>query len=116
MRPLSKAEREARELRLPIWAQDELSRLRRELFAERRRNAEFLRDIPHSNTAVREYTNPDWPLPDGARVVFNLAPDERRGGDVMTYIDQRGSLTIQGDRAVIVHPQASNAVRITLRD
>jgi hypothetical protein len=113
---LTDAEKQERELRLPIWAQDELSRLRRELNAEQRRNAEFLRDIPHSNTAVREYTNPDWPLPDNARVVFNLAPDERRGGDLVAYIDQRGSLTLQGDRAILVHPQASNAARLTLRD
>jgi hypothetical protein len=111
----SVAEREAREARLPKWAQGELKQLRRLLSEQLQLNAELRGDIPGTNTWVSDYTHADRPLPANARIIFQPhGPDTghiRR--NIQAYIEN-GALRIQGDYSLTVHPSASNSLAITL--
>jgi hypothetical protein len=89
--------------------------LRRELHAKERIIAELRGEIPDSDTYVIDYLHGDTPLPKGARVAFRLGPDDGRiRRNVQAYIEEPGTLYIQGDYGLAVLPSASNALRIKL--
>lgn len=103
-----------RETKLPVWAQDVLIGLRREL-AEARATAEraLLQTDPEGSDAVIRRWTPrgsgDIGLGKDIVVAFKL------GGDWNDTIDVRleresGLLVVHGDRSLMVRPQASNSI------
>lgn len=105
-----------REARLPKWAQEEFASLRRHVTALDAMVSEAHYDVGSTNVHTRQYPHADRPLPRHAHVVFTFESDQTRGQDVSVYFDERGRLTVQGDRSLAVHPEASNAFRIEIRD
>lgn len=106
-----------REPKLPKWAQDQLSSLRRKLSEAEAANAELRGIIPVTNTFVANYTRKDTPLPNNARITFMPNGDEGNvRQSVMAYIEQNGRIRIQGDYALIVRPGASNSLTVELEN
>jgi hypothetical protein len=107
-----------REARLPQWAQNELTNLRRKVADQAKRIGELTGDITGKNVLVRNYEYGDTALPHDSRIAFVFDPDKPRGSDVLVHFGGRNSdeLVIQGDRALLVHPAASNSIYITLRE
>ncbi|MQS40015.1 DUF7239 family protein [Streptomyces katsurahamanus] len=111
----SETERE-RERKLPVWAQARLNSLRHNLAEERAHAAELRGEIETTNTYVGHYTREDQPLPDGARILYHLRPDDgsvRRSVRVYALED---ALHVQGDHLITVYPQASNSLVIRFHE
>lgn len=103
-----------REEKLPKWAQETLSTLRRELERSAIRNAELRGEVGETNTVVTNYGEFDQPLRNNARVQFNF-PGERWDNYIQAYVEGN-RLRIQGGRYVVIHPNVSNAFWIELGD
>ncbi|MFI2188017.1 hypothetical protein [Streptomyces sioyaensis] len=105
---------DARESRLPKWAQEELGRLRRSLEAERARNAELRADVGETNIHVQNYSSDDQPIVKGASIHFGL-DDKRWDSHITVRVDGR-DLWVHGGRTLVIHPHVSNAFRVRLGD
>lgn len=105
-----------REERLPLWARSELDDLRRNIRELEQRNHDLLPDHPGTRITRREWSGGEEQLPDHSKIVFTMDPTKPRGTDIMVYFDLDDRLTVQCDRGVVIHPQASNAFRLELRD
>lgn len=105
-----------RESKLPKWVQETLHGLRRELATERKRVAMLKHDVGETDTFIRDYANlKDLPLPRGSVVAFDMPEGEyRTRHQVQVYLTDRGTLHVQGDYALTVHPRASNAFDIAV--
>jgi hypothetical protein len=104
-----------REARLPKWAQEELSTLRRALDVERQNVAELKGVNPGSNTFLIDYGRTDAPLPRNARIGFHLHPDDGRIRQAIQVYVEDGALAIQGDYALTIKPRASNSFSVELQ-
>lgn len=110
--------------KLPVWAQDEVQRLRRALAEAREERDAFLNGIPSSNTCYGRTegitgNGPRWVyLPDNATVRFYLdggvgagKPDRERPHvevNVSHSPQRRPHIRIATDRQVAVFPIAAN--------
>ncbi|MFC9620240.1 hypothetical protein ACFTXM_09650 [Streptomyces sp. NPDC056930] len=102
---------DSREARLPKWAQEELLRLRRKLEVEQKRNAELRGEVGETNTHVQNYISDDQPLPNDARVKFQLGG---RYDQHVTVHVEAGRLWLNGGRFLVIHPHVSNAFRVAI--
>ena len=107
---------DARESKLPKWAQEEFRRLRRELNDERRINADLRGEIPDTNTYVMDYGRTNQPLPNNARVSFHLRQDDGRVRQSIQAYVEYGKLRIQGDNTLDIHPGSSNSFTMSFRE
>jgi hypothetical protein len=106
-----------REPRLPKWAQEDLSTLRREVDTLTRLITDMRAEIPKTDTFVSDYLRGDTPLPPGARIDFVMTRDPGATDTsqrIQVYIGQEGGLEIQGGRGICLEPRASNSLRIRL--
>ncbi|WP_406379139.1 hypothetical protein [Streptomyces sp. NBC_00197] len=103
-----------RESRLPKWAQQELSRLRRDLDIERQTVEELRGNIPDTDTFALDYIRGNSPLPKGSRVGFHPRPDDDFGRLQIQVYCESGRLRVQGDYALTVRPSASNSLTIEI--
>ncbi|MEU9560328.1 DUF7239 family protein [Streptomyces fumanus] len=103
-----------REARLPKWAQEELSRLRRSLVQAEARNAELRGKVGKTNTHVQNFGQDDQPLPNGSTVRFQLRSDH--WDQYVSARVERGRLSLLGGRSLLVLPHVSNALYLSLRD
>lgn len=103
-----------REARLPKWAQEELTSLRRQLKTARTRIDELRWAVGETNTSVLNYGNDDQPLANNAHVQFDF-PGKRWDNHIQVYIEG-GRLRIQGGRTLVIYPSVSNAFWVELED
>lgn len=103
-----------REVKLPKWAQEELSRLRRELHVSQQTIEELKWNNPGSDTFLIDYGRKDAPLPKNSRIGFHLRPDDGRSREQIQVYTEYGKLRVQGDYALIVRPTASNCFTVEL--
>jgi len=106
-----------REAKLPKWAQESLSGLRRELASAERRVDALRGRNPGTNTFLLDYgTLQDFTLPRNARIDFRLEVPgiQHARTAIQVYIEQTGRLRVQGDSALLVHPSASNSLTLEL--
>jgi hypothetical protein len=105
-----------RESKLPKWVQDTLAGLRRELATERKRVAMLKYEVGETDTRIRDYSNlKDLPLPKGSVVAFDMPEgDYPTRQQVQVYITERGTLHVQGDYGLVIHPRASNSFDIAI--
>lgn len=110
---------DVRETKLPVWAQDLISDLRRKLTQERSDGQE-LRDYiakrhpGEVNTFVDEGFQKDrLPLGKGVQVVYTL-PDRRWMPDIRVRLGSRGLLEINGDDALVLYPHSGNHILVGL--
>ncbi|WP_328546766.1 hypothetical protein [Streptomyces platensis] len=99
---------DARESRLPKWAQEELRRLRQSLAVERKRAAELRGEVGETNVHVQNYGSDDQPLPSGASVKFHLDPEV--WNQYITVRVESGQLWLHGGGSLVIHPHVSNAL------
>ncbi|MFF1812411.1 hypothetical protein ACFVXW_25420 [Streptomyces sp. NPDC058251] len=102
-----------REGRLPKWAQEELASLRREVLRERALNDDLRGQVGETNTHVQNYSSPDQPLPNDARVKYRLGD---RFDQYITVNVEGDALSLHGGRFLTIHPHVSNAFRVTVGD
>lgn len=104
---------DVREEKLPVWAQQLLTKQRRALAEERIANAALRGEVgDDSDTCVQNYKVPDQPLPRGARIGFIPAPGEEitcRLRDGVLQVDVHGG-------TLSITPQAQNAIHVTVRE
>lgn len=114
---ISERELKIREARLPKWAQDELARIRRNNAVLQTLVDDLAGRIAETNTFVIEYgRGKDWPLPNNARVGFEILPDDgRTRRQIQVYVED-GKLRVQGDYSFLINPEASNRLTIQFRE
>jgi hypothetical protein len=103
---------DAREARLPKWAQDELIRLRAKVVSVEAYAAELRESRGESDTYVQNYLHGDYALPVGARIAFHMSPDDGRIRRSVKVHMEDGALHLQGDDMLTLLPEASNSIRV----
>jgi hypothetical protein len=108
-------EPDPREPKLPKWAQSELSSLRMAVRSLEVALEEAKGNVPDADTFVLDYFRGNRPLPKGARIGFQLLPEEEswRRTQIQCYLEH-GWLQVQGDESLHIQPRASNLVQIRL--
>jgi hypothetical protein len=106
-----------RESKLPKWAQSELSSFRMVVRSLEAALAEAKGNITDSGVHVVDYIRGNTPLPEDARVAWDLPlaeePAPRRS--IQCY-REAGWLWMQGSHGLQIQPQASNLTKIRLED
>lgn len=104
---------DSREGKLPVWAQELLTKQRREIAQERLANAALRGDVgDDSDVCVQNVHSPDQPLPRGARVAFTARPDREI---VCRMRDGQLSIHTSGG-SLAISPQSSNAINLTITE
>lgn len=117
---ISGEERDAREDKLPHWAQSMLTSLRAKLVQERA-DAQEIRDfIAHRHPgevdtfADEGFQRDRVPLGKGTQIWFQL-PDRKYNQGIRVRVTRAGLLAINGDDSLILSPESGNHVLIGLR-
>jgi hypothetical protein len=99
--------------KLPKWAQREISRLTRDLVANK---AKLAQGPENSNVFADPYSDAPRPLGRDTSISFRLTDEDRRSNRVIVRMDG-DKLVIQGGDSLSILPRASNSfyVRIAHR-
>ena len=96
--------------RLPVWAQDYIRGLERQLNEANDRMAEMNGEVGATDTRVTDSTHGDQALPKGSRIRFADPEDVSRG-----WIEARWSkdrLEISAERQLLVVPHVTNTLAL----
>jgi hypothetical protein len=111
-----------REHKLPVWAQDIINGLRREIVAGERINATLQWQNPGTDTRLDTILDKrDMELPKGATINFSLDPKGRDEHHVSIHArvrrdrDGKAVLYLMGGDGLVVEPEASNCIAVSLK-
>ncbi|WNM67632.1 hypothetical protein SEA_MAKOTO_55 [Arthrobacter phage Makoto] len=104
---------------LPVWAQERIEELERDLGIAQSENAQFRQGHfgePGSNTYISTYDEPNVMLPEGATISFRLQDSHDPSEVIRVRITRKGRLNINGSRQFAVMPGASNDIEVSYLD
>ena len=108
-------EPDAREVKLPVWAQDTINGLRREYENERKRAdaARLETDPEHSNAIIDAHDERAAVGLGDATVRFKLPGSTRNGAPyVECSVSEDGRLYVRGSDSIALAPWAGNVIKV----